>query len=291
MKILVTGATGYVGSAIIRSMVGEYEVWGLCNTGQPFEPKVNWINCNLNNFFDIDYLPKSIDIIIHLAQSYNYHLFPDKADEIFTVNVSGTLRLLEYARKADCQLFVYSSSGGVYGRGIEAFNESSPLNPLDFYASTKQMSELLIYNYRQYFSTIILRPFFIYGPRQKGKLIPNLIDSIFSRRPIVIQGEKGIIINPIYIDDVVEVIQRSIRLSGHHIFNVAGMDVVSLLELVQLLEDFLGINGIYKFDKGVNPGYLVGEITQLQRRLSYTPRVSITDGLERVIREITFQRS
>ena len=100
------------------------------------------------------------DTVIHLAQSRHYRQFPERADDIFAVNVKSTFQLLDYARRAGAGRFLHASSGGVFGYSYEKFVETDPVNPLNFYLSSKYCAELMVGNYRDYFLTIVLRFFF-----------------------------------------------------------------------------------------------------------------------------------
>jgi nucleoside-diphosphate-sugar epimerase len=287
MRVLVTGSAGFVGQALVKRLAGMAEVCCLYNNTETKDSRVKSIKVSLDDVFDQSALPQSVDIIIHLAQSNNYRLFPEKSKEIFFVNTAATMQLLEYARKAGCSLFISASTGAVYGKETagKAFKESASLNPGDFYSVTKLMAEQLVASYRDYFSTIILRPFFIYGPGQKEKLIPNLINSIKSGKPVLIRGNKGIVINPIFIDDVIEIILRSMELSGQHVLNVAGREEVSLIQIVGRLEELLGIKAVIKVQECGEQEYLLGDITLMSEILNYTPRVSLYEGLLKAVGE------
>src|SRR4030042_288576 len=116
-------------------------------------------------------LPKSIDAVIHLAQSEHFREFPMHAESIFKVNTASTLRLLEYARQAQVKIFVLASSGGIYGHGDEGFREDQPIEAKDdlgFYLGTKLCAEIIAENYSSFMNIVILRFFFIYGPRQRA---------------------------------------------------------------------------------------------------------------------------
>ena len=101
-----------------------------------------------------------------MAQSNYYKDFPNSAIDIFGVNIASTASLLDYARMAEAKIFIYTSTGGLYGSSEFYHKETQiPLLNLDnnFYFSSKSCSEVLIHNYRHIFKTVIFRPFFIYG--------------------------------------------------------------------------------------------------------------------------------
>src|SRR5262249_43548975 len=152
-------------------------------------------------------LPRGVDAVCSLAQSSNFRNFPEKANDIFAVNVAANLGLVQWATSAGVGKFLYASSGGVYGgRRDGVLRESDPLtvNPaLGFYLGSKLCAEILLQDYRSFFKTgAILRPFFVYGPGQKADmLVARLIESVRHSRPVQLHGSNGLRLNPVFVED------------------------------------------------------------------------------------------
>jgi UDP-glucose 4-epimerase len=285
VKILVTGATGFVGSHLIAELGSRHEIYGIIRSdaSEESDDGVSWIRQDLAHGVDSSKFPPEIDAVVHLAQSKRYREFPDGAADMFAINVRATFDLLEYARAAGAQSFLFTSSGAVYGHDYEKFVETDPVSPLNFYLSSKYSAELLIANYQRFFNTIVFRLFFIYGPGQRGMLIPSLADRVERGEIIVIEGNPGLAINPIYIADAVRVFEPALALSRSGLFNVAGDEVVNLTELVHLVGRLLGKRPHIEYAEGGAAGDLVGDIDQMRQVLGIVPRTPLVKGLGQLI--------
>lgn len=284
-KILITGANGFIGNHLLRTIKAKHEVFALVRevrSGSGFK-EVNWIEQDLSKRLEYSRLPKHVNAIIHLAQSKQYRNFPDGAKDIFDVNVCSTFELLEYARKTGAQHFLFSSSGGIYGYSYEKFVETDPVSPLNFYFASKHTAELLIANYRQFFCTVVFRFFFVYGPGQKGMLIPTLMNKVKNDEPVVIEGMPGLRINPIYIGDAIRVFEPALQLLNSDLFNVASDENVTITDLVNLMEKVSGKKAIIKHTDNNPQGDLVGDNTRMKEVLGVYPKTSLRDGLSHML--------
>jgi nucleoside-diphosphate-sugar epimerase len=207
-----------------------------------------------------------MDVIVHLAQSESYKDFPSKSLEVFKVNVDSTASLLDYAVKSGVKKFIYASTGGIYRSGSNPVTEDSEVmgpSSLGNYFATKLSSEMLCASYRSLFEVNIARFFFIYGPGQREHmLIPRLARSIQENRAITLNGERGIRINPIFVDDASRSIETLITKPGPKTINIAGMEVLDIRNLSEIIGEKLGINP--KFEISPSAPDLISDITKLQ---------------------------
>lgn len=295
-RVLITGAAGFMGSRLVSALPPQYEVFALARRAPVTRTSagVHWIEHDLMQPLEHACLPQPVDAVIHLAQSRHYRAFPVEARDIFEVNVHSTFRLLEYARQAGAERFVLASTGGLYGysktpfietdpASADKFVESDPMGELSFYFSSKYFAELLAANYRQFLHTIILRFFFVYGPGQQGMLIPNLVQKVKNREPITIQGNPGLRINPIYIEDAVRVFEPALRVAADGVFNIAGDEVVTITELVHLVATLVGQEAMLTHTDAQPPGDLVGSNVRMKQILGLHPQVSLRVGLGTLI--------
>jgi nucleoside-diphosphate-sugar epimerase len=245
---------------------------------------VHWIQHDLTQPLDLACLPRQANAVIHLAQSKLYRHFPDHAEDIFQVNVQSTFQLLNYARQAGVENFIYASSGGVYGYASERFTENDPVKPLNFYLSSKYAAELLLANYQSFFRTTVLRFFFVYGPGQAaGMLIPRLFSQVREGALVTIEGKPGLRINPIYVEDAVRVFLPVLKQASSAIFNVAGDETVTLTELVQLIEQATGRRAKIHYTPAQPTGDLIGDNTRMKDSLGVRPQIGLSTGLERLL--------
>jgi UDP-glucose 4-epimerase len=284
-RILITGASGFIGRRLVSSLCARHELVALVRPKTPIEKlaRVNWLEHDLSQPLDQARFPDRVDAIIHLAQSRHYREFPEGGKDIFDVNIRSTFQLLEYARRVGVKHFLFASSGGVYGYSYERFVETDPVNPLNFYLSSKYTSELLIANYQPFFHTVVFRFFFVYGPGQKGMLIPNLMGKVREGKQITIEGDPGLRINPIYIEDALRVFETALQLPSSALFNVAGDEIVTITELVGLIETVSGKPALIQH-KGANPvGDLVGDNSRLKKVLGVYPGTPLLQGFRRML--------
>ncbi len=285
MKVLVTGAGGFIGTHLIERLAPEHEVYALAR--HPLDlPSVRWIAHDLTQPLERADLPREIDAVIHLAQSRHYREFPEQATDIFNINIRSTFELLDYARQIGVSHFMYASSGGIYGRKDDDFIETDQVNPLNFYLASKYVSEVIIAPYRQFFHTLVCRFFFVYGAHQNpNMLIPRLVRSIMQGQPVILQGSDGIRINPTYVGDAVEAFSQALTVDGQHIVNIAGPQILSLREIANIIGACIGREPIFEVQEVENPNHLVGDITRMKVLIS-EPKTSFADGVAEVCREV-----
>lgn len=284
MKILITGATGFVGSHLARTLQPRHEIFALARKRPTpdFPTQAHWIEQDLTQPLDYSRLPDRVEAVIHLAQSKFYRQFPDQAQDIFAVNIQSTFQLLEYARRVGVECFIFASTGGIYGYSYEKFVETDPVNPLNFYLSSKYSAELLIANYQPFFSTVVFRFFFVYGPGQRGMLIPNLLGKVQRNEPVVIEGNPGLRINPIYVEDAVQVFEPALELSTSALFNVAGNEVITLTDLVELMEQVSGKKASIQHTEANPGGDLIGDNGRMKEILGIQLETPLRQGLNKM---------
>lgn len=282
MRILVTGASGFVGRSVVSRLAAAHEVIALGRTPPP-EGAKDWVEHDLALPLDVSALPRTVDAVVHLAQSLRYREFPDGAADVFAINTETTFRLLEYARTAGSKRFLYASTGGIYAPSYERLVETDPVDPLDFYLTSKFVAEVLIGNYRSFFHTIVFRFFFVYGPSQRRMLVPTLLDLVRRGEPVTIQGDPGMKINPIYVEDAARAFEPALALDRSDLFNVAGDEVVSIRELVELMAQASGIAAQIVPAPASHSGDLVGDNTRMKSVLGVEPQTPLSDGLSRTL--------
>ena len=284
-RLLVTGANGLLGKALLDYFASSHQVTALVRvTPQKKNPLVEYVEIDLSRDWSIASLPRHIDAIVHVAQSNRYRDFPNSAAEVFEVNLVSTFKMLEYAREIGVRKFIYTSSGGIYSQSGSPLNENSEINSpdkLNFYLATKLSSEVFSMSYKEFFDLDILRVFFMFGPGQKpNMLLPRLIHSVKEGTPIQLAGESGIRINPIYVNDVVRLIENRLATSDSKVINVAGLEIVSIKQLSELIAGQIGKNPNYEY---LPPQPDLIADTTLCTELFKGQTTSLADGLTRMI--------
>ncbi|MDP3699456.1 MAG: NAD(P)-dependent oxidoreductase [Hylemonella sp.] len=288
-KIIVTGASGLVGSHLVAALSHADEVHALSRSKiVPTNSNTTWHAVDLDSEVDYSSLPQDADALIYLAQSDHFRDFPAKALEIFQVNTVQVLRALDFARTTGIKNFVFASSGGVYGFPEKGVSEDVTIpasGNLGFYLSTKLCAEILAENYAPFMDVVILRFFFVYGAGQKrSMLIPRLVDNIRDGKAITLQGEDGIRINPVHVSDAVRATQAALNLHGCHRINVAGPAVVSLREICYTIGSKVGVQPIFQINRSASPGNLIAD-TESMKKMLCAPDTKFADGIRDLIRE------
>jgi UDP-glucose 4-epimerase len=246
-RVLVTGANGLLGLSVCKLLVSEkYEVFGLVHREPAVKiPGVQYLLIDLETDWPTAALPKQLDTIIHLAQSEHFREFPEMAMNVFQVNIASTAKLLDYGRLVGIKRFVYASSGGVYGYGNQAFHEDEGIaapSLLGYYLGSKLSGEVLVHSYSKVFQVNVLRFFFVYGARQKkSMLIPRLMDSILSHKPISLQGQDGIRINPVHVEDAALATRAALLSNCSALYNISGPEILTLRNIANSMGQYLNI--------------------------------------------------
>lgn len=277
MSVLLTGASGFLGSVVLRQLAGETDVIALHRPGVSPEPLdgVRWVAQDLTAPLTQE-LPERIDAVIHLAQSRRYREFPDGALDMQEVNATATVRLLDYCCAAGGSSFTYASSGSVYAAGPKLLHEDDELRPDGFYDLSKLTGELAGEQFRSALKVHSLRFFFIYGPGQTARFIPGLLDRVRAGQDVTLAGPDGMRVNPVYVDDAAAAVVRSLELQDSHTLNVAGPDVVSVRDIAEIAGRLLG--SAPSFSTGEPQADLVASIER-QSAVIGAPRVGFEEGL------------
>jgi UDP-glucose 4-epimerase len=295
MDVLVTGPDGLLGRRVVQFLSANHRVHAMTRRHElPAIENVSWLRHNLVEPV-LPELPSRVDAVIHLAQSPYFREFPERAREIYEVGVGSTLRLLDWARSAGVKTFVYASSGGIYGHGNRGFKEDdnvmSLAGPLSFYFATKQCAELLVESYASCFTVIILRPFFIYGPCQRrAMLVPRLIRSVIKETEVLLKGQEGMRLNPIYVDDAAQAVAAALGLTRSHKINIAGPDVLTLRHMCEIIGALVGKVPKYIVEDDADTMDLVGDITRMSQLL-VRPSTAFSRGVVDLCKEITSEET
>jgi nucleoside-diphosphate-sugar epimerase len=298
MKILITGALGFVGKRLVQNLAEKgHEVIAIVHsvpddTGylESAAKKVDFLEIDLASL-DCSQLPQNVDAIYTLAQSVHFREFPEKADDVFAVNIAANFHLLQWALSAGVRKFVHVSSGGIYGGRLgRIFQEDDSLavdSPLGFYLGSKLCSEIIFQNYGSFFETaVILRPFFIYGPGQRRNMfISRLINAVRGGSPLQLQGKNGLRVNPIFVNDAVIAFANALDLRDFHIINIAGPDVLHLRQIGEIIGEAVEKEPIFEMKDG-DPVDYVANTEQAIKKLSqpmtpFVEGISLTVGANR----------
>ena len=207
MNVLVTGATGFIGSHLVEALVNKgYQVYGLFrdNKKSDFLRRLGAkpIYGDLLNKETLKNALKNIDVVYHLAAALHANTKSKKT--FFDVNVLGTKNLIEACLESKVKKFVHCSSVGVHGITKKLANENSPCKPTTDYDKSKYLAEKLVRNYlnNDKMDITIVRPAaIVYGPRDFSAMY-GLFQAIESKKFMIIGNGRNII-HMIYVKNLV----------------------------------------------------------------------------------------
>lgn len=317
--IVVTGGAGFIGSHLSERLLKEgNKVIVIDNFNNFYNPQIKRNNveevkktCIENNISlenykvyegdirDNEFLKEvfsnKIDSIMHLAAMAGVRPSIEDPSLYYDVNITGTVNLLEGCRQNNIKQFVFASSSSVYGNNKKVpFAESDRVdNPISPYAATKKSGELLCHTYHHLFDMnfACLRFFTVYGPRQRPDLAINKFTTLISKdKEIPFFGDGTTSRDYTYIEDIVNGIVASIKYVNtdkkvFEIFNIGGDKTVSLIEMVETIEEVLGkkakINRLPMQAGDVNR--TCADISHSKETIGYNPQTTFKEGIKKFI--------
>lgn len=310
MRLLVTGAAGFIGSHLVEALAGRGdEVVGIDNF-DPFYPRADkernlremgrlpGFTFHEQDMLDVEAMQARLTpetVIVHLAAKAGVR--PSLADPVgyARANVTGTAAVLEAARRAGVSRIAFGSSSSVYGDSTPApFREDAvAVEPVSPYAATKRAGELFLHAVAPIygFRSAALRFFTVYGPRQR----PDLAIHKFARR--IVDGEVITIFGDgtqsrdyTYCDDIVAGVLAAVDWTasapiGMESFNLGGNRSVPTGAMVTEIAQALGIEP--RLERGpMQPGDVqrtAADLTKSHAVLGYAPRTSFPEGIRRFV--------
>jgi UDP-glucose 4-epimerase len=302
MNFLVTGAAGFLGSALANRLAREgHQVRGYddLSAGDPsrLNADVLFTRGDVTDRPKLWTLLQDVDCIYHLAAKVSVPesvLYPR---EYNIINVGGTVSVMEAMRDVGVRRVVFISSGAIYGdRAKQPISEDTPANPGSPYAVSKLAAEHYIRTIGRLWGieTVSLRVFNAYGPGQPlsvahPPVIPHFLRQAAHGGTMVIHGRGEQTRDFVYIDDVIEAMVAAATAPSidQSVINIGSGTETSIKALAQYVIEALESESdwIYKEDQDAGASRMCADIHLAERKLGYKPRYSLKEGLERMIRK------
>lgn len=288
MKIIMTGATGFIGHNLLSILTNSDEgntVFAVARRmPNDAHPAINWIIADLGMPDWTTSLPnEDFDAVIHLAQSKHYREFPIRANDIVSINVNATIELASWALRHSVKRFLFASTGSVYGSKDCVHREEDRCNPETMYGASKLAAEILLKPYSEFMHILALRLFGVYGPGQVDAILPIVIQRFNMSNEITLAGNIGVRFNPIYVTDCASAIHRLTTApasSGYEALNIGGSELTDLRKISELLECFGNKKALTRITADC-PKKLVGSNEKLLQLYGLTQTVPFHEGLRR----------
>lgn len=317
MRVLVTGGAGFIGSHLAGALQRRGDEVLILDNFQPATEAsrkegflreeglldsglaVGVIRGDIRDAELLGGLLSGVDAVVHLAALAGVR--DSLADPLIyeSVNVHGTMVLLQAMRKAGCRRLVFASSSSVYGAREDegCFREDDPADrPVSPYAATKRAGELFCHAAHAHWALHVscLRFFTVYGPRQRPTMaIARFIDLALNDQPLPVYGDGSSLRDYTYIDDVVRGIIASLdRPDGFRIVNLGCGDPIRLGDLVDEVGRAVGrqVQVLRMPDQAGDVPRTHADITLARRLLDWQPRVGLRQGLAATVAWQRLQR-
>jgi UDP-glucose 4-epimerase len=296
MKFLITGAAGFLGSALANHLAREgHQVRGLddLSTGDPqaLSPDVHFTRGDVNDRPKLWTLLQEVDCVYHLAARVSVPesvLYPR---EYNAANVGGTVSLMEAMRDVGIRRVVLASSGAIYGeQEQQPLNEDRTVQPRSPYAVSKLAAEYYVRTIGGLWGieTVSLRIFNAYGPGQHlpashPPVVPYFLRQGVRNGTLVVNGDGNQTRDYVYVDDVVAAMVAAATAGGINglVLNVGSGTETSLRTLSRLVIEVTGsqANVVYNPQTSGGVSRLCADLTQAELKLNYRPLVPLEEGL------------
>jgi len=301
---LVTGGAGFIGTHLVRALVARGErvrvldnfITGLRQNLEPLVERIQLLEGSVDDSSRVEQAMEGVDYVLHQAALGSVPRSVDDPPATHAANLTGTLVLLDAARRARVHRFVYASSSSVYGDSAQLPKvETMPLLPLSPYAVTKLGGELYCKVFHQIYGleTVSLRYFNVFGPGQRpdseyAAVLPRFMAAALQGEPPVIYGDGRQSRDFTYVDNVIQANLLSCTASASaagEAFNIACGESVTLLDLLREMGALTGRSLEPRFEP-VRKGDVKDSLASIQKAsdlLGYRPDISFREGLRRTL--------
>jgi dTDP-glucose 4,6-dehydratase len=302
MRILVTGAAGFLGSHLSRYLLNKgHSVVGLDNfiTGNVDNiqdlfknGKFEFVKYDVTNFLSV---PGKLDAVMHFASPaspIDYLKYPIPT---LKVGALGTHKALGLAMDKKAT-FMIASTSEVYGDPLvnpqhEGYwGNVNPIGPRGVYDEAKRYAEAMTMAYHRYhhMQVRIVRIFNTYGPNMRledGRAVPNFMVQALKNKPITVYGDGSQTRSLCYVSDLVDGIYRLLRSGINEPVNIGNPRELTLLELANLVKAAAGSKSriIFKPLPEDDPKVRRPDITRARKELKWQPRVTLEEGLRKTV--------
>ena len=309
MRILITGAAGFLGSHLCERLLNEgHQVIGMDNfiTGSPDNlshlagnPNFLFIRHDVSNFI---FVPGQVDAVLHFASPaspnpqspYGYTNLPIQT---MKAGALGTHNTLGVARVHNAR-YLLASTSEIYGdpqvhpQKENYWGHVDPIGVRSVYDEAKRFAEALTMAYHRYhgINTRIIRIFNTYGPRMRlddGRVVPNFIQQALRGEPLTVYGKGDQTRSFCFVSDLVEGIYRLLLSEEHDPVNVGNPAEISILQFAETINRIVGNNAgiVHKpaLRLGDDPQRRRPDITRAMEILDWEPEIILEEGLRKTI--------
>lgn len=301
MNILVTGGAGFIGSNIVRFLLKErHSVTIIDNLSSGCEsnlqefPNIKFILGDIRDEKALLNAIKGVEIVFHLAASVGNKRSIDSPIEDSEINVLGTLKLLEAAKKEGVRKIVYSSSAGIFGelKSIP-IREDHPVEPDSPYGASKLCGEKMCLAYGKLYDLgiVCLRYFNVYGTNQRydayGNVIPIFVNNVVKGLPVTIYGNGEQTRDFINVSDVARAnVYSAFSEKANGVYNLGSGSRISINLLAEIIFKAADVPPEIEYGPPRIGDVLhsLADISKAKLDFGFEPEKELTEGLEEYIK-------
>jgi UDP-glucose 4-epimerase len=298
-RIGVTGASGFMGSALLRRLTArDRKVIALTRTIPPVpfahEAGVDWMQGDLGSYRDCAAFVSGLDAIVHLAHTNTPLTSNEDLPSDAAMNIVPSVTLLQAIRDGGANPHVvYPSTGGALYRGDDRrpVDEDSPVEPTTSYGIQKLMAEqyLRLAVREGWITSTVLRIGNPYGtllpPERRQGFIGVALSQLLERSPVRIFGDPDNVRDYVHLDDVMRMFELAVgNRVGFEVYNVGSGEGRSVREVLDLLQHYSGIEADVQYEAPTEgsrrlPPWIVLDVEKARRELGWRPEIGFTEGL------------
>jgi UDP-glucose 4-epimerase len=301
---LVTGGAGFIGSHLVEALTAAGKTvrvldnfdTGLPNNLEHISPAPTIVRGDVSDPATVLEASRGVEIVYHLAALASVQKSVEQPDLSHRICCTGTVNVLDAARKNGVRRVVFAASSSAYGAysSPSPQNEEVPLAPLSPYAAAKLASEMYLQAFTASYGleTVRLRFFNIFGPRQRADspysgVIAIFLSLLSSDRTPTIYGDGLHSRDFVYVGNAVQALRKAAAApsASGKVFNIGTGRSVTLRELVQAINRLIGKNIQPKFAeaRAGDVRFSCADITRAQSELGYSPKISLEEGLAKTL--------
>jgi nucleoside-diphosphate-sugar epimerase len=303
---LVTGVAGFIAARTAELLMADgHSVVGVDNINDAYDPKIKEyrlkrLQTNKGfTFHQLDISDKTIikklkyekfDAVINLAARAGVRYSVENPWVFVETNMIGTLNMLEICKQNGVKKFLVASTSSIYGEDPpyptpENASSSEPLQP---YAASKKGAEAMCHAYHHLYGidVSILRYFTVYGPAGRPDLAHlRFTQWISEGKPVRVNGDGNQSRGFTYIDDIARGTILALKPLGFEIINLGGHEVISINDLIKIMEDVIGKKAIVQYG-APNPADMItnqADVSKAGELLGWEPQFNMRQGVEKLV--------
>lgn len=305
MRILVTGAAGFIGFHLARTLLDQgHDVLGYDNVNDYYDPlhkharlkvlhavsRFSFVRGNLEDAKTLEaaWVKWEPEIVVHLAAQAGVRYSMENPHAYIQSNIVGFQNVIELVRHRKPRNFLYASSSSVYGgnKKLPFSEDQDTRTPLSLYAATKMSNELVAKTYAHLYDlpSTGFRFFTVYGPYSRPDMaLFKFSDLMRHGKPITVYNHGQMIRDFTFVDDIVSGLIKAIdRPVRGEVYNLGRGKQIVLLDAIKMLEEALGIKAIMEFAP-IHAGDVeatIADVSKAARDFNYSPKVEFKDGVK-----------